>query len=82
MSMVYPKEFYIELVGNDNLLGRLTVFQSKEAFSVEVDIVLKESKKIFKHIGIFHNQEIEQEAVDYGVLKLSHFLESVKNQTH
>lgn len=74
----YPAEYYIELTGDANMLGRITLLKYKEAFSVEVDIVFIESKKIYIHVGSFYNLEDHQEAQDFGMMKLSSFLASVR----
>lgn len=75
---VYPTEYYLELTGDANMLGRITLSKLKEAFCVEVDIVFVESKKIFIHVGSFYNIEDHQEARDFGVMKLSAFLSNVR----
>ncbi len=78
MNEYYPQEFYIELTGNDNLLGRITVIKQQSSFSIEIDIVLKESRKIYKHIGSHFKLEDRQEAIDFGMMKLGQFLDSVR----
>lgn len=74
----YPHEYYLELTGEANMLGRITLLKYKEVFSVEVDIVFRESKKIFIHVGVFFNLDDHQEAIDFGVMKLSSYLASVR----
>ncbi|EQC43843.1 hypothetical protein [Bacteriovorax sp. Seq25_V] len=78
MNEYYPQEFYIELTSNDNLLGRITVLKQAKSFSIEIDIVLKESRKIFKHVGSHFNLSDHQESIDFGMMKLSQFLDSVR----
>ena len=46
----------------------------EKSFSVEIDVVQKESRKIFKHVDILYHFEDEQEAIDAGVQRLSQFL--------
>jgi hypothetical protein len=79
MSYDYPKSFFLELANNDNLLGRITVFLDRERFNIEVDIVLRESRKIYKHVKNSFGYEDEQDAVDQGVSILSHYLKSLKH---
>jgi hypothetical protein len=74
----YPKEKYIELENNPYLLGRITVHLVKEDYHVEVDIIHKESHKIFKHVDIIYHQHSDEEAVILGVQRLRKFLELVE----
>lgn len=77
---IYPVEKYIELENNPYLLGRVTVHQVKEEFHAEVDIINKESHKIFKHVDITYQQYSFEEALISGVQKLRHFLERLENK--
>ena len=51
----YPQTFFIPFQGISHCLGRLVVYKHHNGFSVEIDIVLTETKKIFKHIGTVHD---------------------------
>ena len=73
----FPKEFYLELTNNDNLLIRVVVNKSNIDFSHEVDIVFKESKKIFRHVGREYGHEDERESLDQAVIKATKFLASL-----
>jgi hypothetical protein len=74
----FPQEKYIDLENNPYLLGRVTVHHVKEEFHVEVDIIHKESHKIFKHVDIVYNQLTAEEAVIIGVQRLRLFLDKVQ----
>ncbi|WP_408095486.1 hypothetical protein ACJVC5_10625 [Peredibacter sp. HCB2-198] len=74
----YPQEKYIELENNPYLLGRITLHQVKEQFHAEVDIINKESHKIFKHVDIIYHQLSAEEALIVGVQRLRKFLDSVE----
>ncbi len=74
----YPVEKYIDLENNPYLLGRITIHQVKDAYHAEIDIVHKESHKIFKHIDIVYNQYSGEEALITGVQRLRQFLESIE----
>ncbi|WPU66447.1 hypothetical protein [Peredibacter starrii] len=74
----YPQERYIELENNPYLLGRITLHQVKEQFHAEVDIINKESHKIFKHVDIVYQQHTAEEALIVGVQRLRKFLDSVE----
>jgi len=78
MKEEFPQDYYVDISNNDSLLGRVSVNKIKSNFSCEVDIVFKESRKIFKHIGQGFDYEDKTEAIDQGVMKLSSFLSSVK----
>ena len=73
----YPVEKYIELENNPYLLGRISVNQIKENFNAEIDIIHKESHKIFKHVDIVYNQPSAEEAVIVGVQRLRRFLDEI-----
>jgi hypothetical protein len=75
-----PFEKYIDLENNPYLLGRITVHHVKESYHADVDIIHKESHKIFKHVDIVYNQHSAEEAVITGVQRLRRFLEEVEKK--
>ncbi|MFY7993409.1 MAG: hypothetical protein ACOVP4_08975 [Bacteriovoracaceae bacterium] len=74
----YPKEHYIELDNNPYLMGRIAINHIKEEFIAEVDIVHKESHKIYRHIGILYSGHSAEEALISGVQRLRRFFEEVE----
>ena len=70
----FPKEYYLELTNNDNLLLRVVINKSRIDFSHEVDIVFKKSKKIYHHVGREYGHEDERESLDQAVIKATKFL--------
>lgn len=70
----FPAEFFVELTGQDYLLGRLSINKMKGSFWVEIDIVTKESKKIYAHVGDLYNIEELDEAITRSVQMLSTFV--------
>jgi len=74
----YPVEKYIDLENNPYLLGRITIHQVKEDYHAEVDIIHRESHKIFKHVDIVYRQYSAEEALITGVQRLRQFLESIE----
>jgi hypothetical protein len=74
----FPQEKYIDLENNPYLLGRVTIYHVKEDFHAEVDIIHKESHKIFKHVDIIYNQYSSEEALITGVQRLRLFLDKVE----
>lgn len=70
----FPAEFFVKLEGHDFLLGRLSINKMSSTFWVEIDIVQKESKKIYAHVGNVYNMSELDEAVDRSVQTLADFL--------
>lgn len=70
----FPCEYFLELTGNEFLLGRLTINKMGLTFWVEIDIVTKESKKIFNHVGDLYNISDVDEAITRSVQKLAEFV--------
>ena len=70
----FPAEFFIKLEGQEFLLGRLSINKMNQSFWVEIDIVQKESKKIWAHVGNLYGIKELDEAVDMSVQSLSDYL--------
>ena len=70
----FPAEYFIKLDGQDFLLGRLSINKMNDSFWVEIDIVQKESKKIFAHVGNLYNTTDLDEAVTRSVQMLSNYV--------
>lgn len=70
----FPAEFFVELNGQEFLLGRLSINKMKDNFWVEIDIVQKESKKIFAHVGNLYNVSELDEAITSSVQMLSKYV--------
>lgn len=74
----FPFENYIDLDNNPYLLGRITVHLVGRDYHCEVDIIHKESHKIFRHVAILYKQSSVEEAVNSGVQRLRKFLIEVE----
>ncbi len=74
----FPLEKYIDLENNPYLLGRVTIHHVREEFHAEVDIIHKESHKIFKHVDIIYHQHSSEEALISGVQRLRLFLDKIQ----
>jgi len=74
----FPKEKYIDLENNPYLLGRITVHFVKSEYHVEIDIIHRESHKIFKHVDIVYRQPSAEEATITGIQRLRRFLDEVE----
>ena len=77
----FPVEKYIELENNPYLMGRITINQVKDNFNAEIDIIHKESHKIFKHVDMVYNQYSAEEALIVGVQRLRVFLDDLVKKT-
>ncbi len=74
----FPAEFFIKIEGQEFLLGRLSVNKMNQSFWVEIDIVQKESKKIWAHVGNLYGVSELDEAIDRSVQSLSNYLNGKK----
>jgi hypothetical protein len=74
----FPEEKYIDLDNNPYLLGRITVHLVKAEFHAEIDIIHKESHKIFKHVDIIYNQYTAEDAFITGVQRLRQFIMKIE----
>jgi hypothetical protein len=72
----FPAEYFIKLDGQDFLLGRLSINKMNSSYWVEIDIVTKESKKIFAHVGNIYNVSELDEAVTSSVQMLAKYVKS------
>jgi hypothetical protein len=70
----YPQDYFLVLQNDPYREGRITVNRLESRFTVEIDIVQKESRKIYRHVDILYHFADEQEAIDAGVQRLSQFL--------
>ena len=74
----FPAEYFIKLDGQDFLLGRLSINKMNSSYWVEIDIVQKESKKIFAHVGNLYNTSDLDEAVTRSVQMLASYVNPKK----
>ena len=65
-----PLEKYIELENDPYYLARITVNQYKSTFHVELDIIHKETHKIYKHLGRFYDFSDMDDALETGYQRL------------
>lgn len=79
----YPQEFFLSLesgqvAGDASFLeARITLNLLDSRFSVEMDLVQRESRKIWKHLGIlgpFSPNVTKDEAIDQAVQTISFIL--------
>jgi len=71
----YPQDYFLKLENEPNFVGRITLNKRDiDLFDIEVDVVHKESKKIFHHVVNLYGLKDKNEAIDTGVFKLANFL--------
>ncbi len=70
----FPAEYFVKLDGQDFLVGRLSINKMTNSYWVEIDIVTKESKKIFAHVGNIYNTADLDEAVNRSVEMLAKYV--------
>jgi len=70
----FPAEYFVKLEGQDFLLGRLCINKMNSSFWVEIDIVQKESKKIWVHVTDLYGINEIDEALDRSVQILADYL--------
>ena len=67
-------EYFLAIEGEDGRCGRVVIERHTDGFAAEVDIIQKESGKIWWHVARFYGCSDEREALDQGVCALGNFL--------
>jgi hypothetical protein len=62
----FPVEKYIEMENEPYFLGRVTVNKYKETYHIELDIIHKETHKIYKHLGRHYGFHELNDALESG----------------
>ncbi|MFP5457627.1 MAG: hypothetical protein ACLGG7_02740 [Bacteriovoracia bacterium] len=70
MPESFPLERLVEFTNDPYFLGRIVVHQVKDRFHVEVDVVSRESFKIFRHIGTLYDFDDHRDAIEMGYREL------------
>lgn len=73
----FPAEFFIKVEGQEYLLGRLSINKMTGSYWVEIDIVQKESKKIWVHVTDLYGITEVDEAIDRSVQVLSDYFKNL-----
>ena len=63
------KELFIPFENDQHRLGRLSVYQTHKGFEVHIDIVLEETRKIFKHLKIVQGP-VESEVIQSALIEM------------
>lgn len=59
------------------LVGRIAIHPNQGFFDAEIDIILSESGKIYKHVDIIYKQEDEREALNVAIYHLKKYMSSL-----
>lgn len=70
----YPQDFFVNIDNDQHRLGRITLNLHSDGFVVEIDIVQKESRKIWQHVDTIYKLEQADDALQTAVQRLSQFL--------
>jgi hypothetical protein len=76
----FPQEHFVELKGlSPHFVGRITVYEDRTKFNLEIDIVQTESGKIYNHVDSLYGEEEVQDALASAVQVLKNYLDSKKH---
>lgn len=71
----FPAEYLIELGElSPYLVGRVIVYENQSKYDTEIDVILSESGKIYKHVGQVFSESSSKDAFDMSYRKLKIFL--------
>lgn len=74
----FPKDYFVDVPGQEYLVARITMHKMKSDYMVEMDIILKDSSKIWSHVGSIYKLPDETEALDRSVQFLADYMKSKK----
>jgi hypothetical protein len=69
------KEFYLKIENHPHLMGRITLVPIKKQLNVEIEIVHRETKKIWAPVDILYGLSTVEDALSSGVQRLAHYLQ-------
>ncbi|MCK6596257.1 MAG: hypothetical protein L6Q33_13735 [Bacteriovoracaceae bacterium] len=72
----FPKDYFVDVPGQEYLVARITMHKMKTDYMVEMDIILKDSSKIWSHVGSLYKLPDETEALDRSVQYLADYMKS------
>lgn len=79
-SLEFPQEHFVELKGlSPHFVGRITVYQDRKKFNLEIDIVQTESGKIYNHVQSLFGEDEVQDALASAVQHLKNYLDRKKH---
>ena len=74
----FPLEHFLPIENEPFFLCRISIFPVQKKFISELDIVQKESLKIYKHVETLYHQENVEDALNNGIETLARFLQGRK----
>ncbi|MFZ4715714.1 MAG: hypothetical protein ACOYL6_18465 [Bacteriovoracaceae bacterium] len=77
MSEIYqfPYEAYLEIENEPFFQARIVVNKVSKGYHADIDIIMKENQRIYKHVGSVFEGIDAQDVFDSAVYKLSTFLQ-------
>ena len=73
----FPQEHLVELSGlSPHYVGRITIYQDRLKYNIEVDIIQSESGKIYSHVKSRFGEEDVKDSLAGAVQDLKNFLDS------
>ena len=66
LDPTFPLEKLVEFTNDPYFLGRIVVHKVKEEFHVEIDVVQKESFRIYRHVGSLYGFDDPADALEMG----------------
>lgn len=72
----YPSEHFVPIEGQEFLLGRLTLNKAHDGLTMEIDIVQKDTRKIWRSVDRLYRLQEDDEAIYLGVQRLSDYLKT------
>ena len=72
----FEKEYFIPIDNEEFRIGRLNISLHKSGFMIDVDIIQKESRKIWHHVKTIYQNDSDdmQDAISQGRQALFEFL--------
>ena len=70
----YPKDFFVRLENDEYREGRISVNKLNSEFMAEIDIVQKESRKIWQHVKSIYSCPTEHDALEDASYLLGKYL--------
>ena len=78
----FPAEYWVDLVGHPHLIGRITILKIGTSFNAELDLMLKDSRKIFRHIDMLYKISSFDEALDLAYQRFGEKMRAPQVKEH
>jgi hypothetical protein len=74
MNKEYPKDFFVLIENDDFREARISINKLNSEFMAEIDIVQKESRKIWQHVKSIYSCPTERDAIEDASFILGKYL--------